>query len=84
MTEWGVVGVIIALVGLFFTVGKPVVELNKALTENTAEIRNNKKTLETFKADSKKTHEAQWNHIHANKEKLAEHEARIHNLEENQ
>lgn len=84
MTEWGVVGVIIALVGLFFTVGKPVVELNKALTENTTEIRNNKQTLTAFQADSKQTHAEQWDHIHANSEKLVDHEARIHNLEENQ
>ena len=28
MTEWGVVAVIIALVGLFITVGKPIINLN--------------------------------------------------------
>ena len=84
MTEWGVIGVIVTLVGLFFTVGKPVVDLNKSLTENTTETRNLKKSMETFQADSKKTHKEQWDHIHANSEKLVDHEARITNLEDHQ
>ena len=39
MNEWGVVTVIIALVGLFATVSKPIIKLNKTITELSTDLK---------------------------------------------
>ena len=33
MSEWGVVGVIVTLAGIFITVGKPVISLTKTIQD---------------------------------------------------
>ena len=38
--EWTVVTVLVALVGLFVTVGRPVVELNRSITRLTTMLEN--------------------------------------------
>ena len=49
MTEWGVVGVIIAVVGLFFTVGKPVITLNTSITKLTVTVDRLQKDYDDLK-----------------------------------
>ncbi len=49
MTEWGVVGVIVTLLTLIFTVGKPIISLNSSITQLTAEVTNILNGLEDFK-----------------------------------
>lgn len=49
MTEWGVVGVIVTLLTLIFTVGKPIISLNSSITQLTAEVASILKGLEDFK-----------------------------------
>ena len=49
MTEWGVVGVIVTLLTLIFTVGKPIISLNNSITQLTAEVSNILSGLEDFK-----------------------------------
>lgn len=71
--EWMVVTVIIALVGLFMTVGKPIITLNTAIThlqDAIDELRGDIKVL-TGRTDSQE-------------EKLQDHETRISILEEKQ
>lgn len=71
--EWTVVTVIIALVGLFMTVGKPVITLNSSITrlqDAINELREDIKVL-TNRTDSQE-------------EKLQDHETRISILEEKQ
>lgn len=71
--EWTVVTVIIALVGLFMTVGKPVITLNSSITrlqDAINELREDIKVL-TSRTDSQE-------------EKLQDHETRISILEEKQ
>lgn len=71
--EWTVVTVIIALVGLFMTVGKPIITLNGSIThlqDAIDELRENIKVL-TGRTDSQE-------------EKLQDHETRISILEEKQ
>lgn len=71
--EWTVVTVIIALVGLFMTVGKPVITLNSSIThlqDAIDELRGDIKVL-TGRTDSQE-------------EKLQDHETRISILEEKQ
>lgn len=71
--EWTVVLVIIALVGLFMTVGKPVVALNSSITrlqDAIDELREDIKVL-TNRTDNQE-------------ERLQNHETRISILEEKQ
>lgn len=71
--EWIVVTVIIALVGLFMTVGKPIITLNSSITrlqDAIVELREDIKVL-TGRTDSQE-------------EKLQDHETRISILEEKQ
>ena len=71
--EWTVVTVIIALVGLFMTVGKPIITLNGSIThlqDAINELREDIKVL-TGRTDSQE-------------EKLQDHETRISILEEKQ
>lgn len=71
--EWTVVTVIIALVGLFMTVGKPIITLNGSIThlqDAIDDLRENIKVL-TGRTDSQE-------------EKLQDHETRISILEEKQ
>lgn len=71
--EWTVVTVIIALVGLFMTVGKPIITLNGSIThlqDAIDELREGIKVL-TGRTDNQE-------------EKLQDHETRISILEEKQ
>lgn len=71
--EWTVVTVIIALVGLFMTVGKPIITLNGSIThlqDAIDELREDIKVL-TGRTDRQE-------------EKLQDHETRISILEEKQ
>ena len=71
--EWTVVTVIIALVGLFMTVGKPVINLNSSIThlqDAIDELREDIKVL-TSRTDNQE-------------ERLQNHETRISILEEKQ
>lgn len=86
--EWTVVTVIIALVGLFLTVGKPILNLNNnivklnmsldALRERT---ERHEKDLVEQKAHSHEAHQRLWEHNDQQDEKLNDHEARIGILE---
>ena len=71
--EWTVVTVIIALVGLFMTVGKPVITLNSSIThlqDAIDELREDIRVL-TGRTDNQE-------------EKIQDHEKRISILEEKQ
>ena len=71
--EWTVVTVIIALVGLFMTVGKPIITLNGSIThlqDAIDELREDIKVL-TNRTDNQE-------------ERLQDHETRISILEEKQ
>lgn len=71
--EWIVVTVIIALVGLFMTVGKPIVTLDSSITrlqDAIDELREDIKVL-TSRTDNQE-------------ERLQDHETRISILEEKQ
>lgn len=71
--EWTVVTVIIALVGLFMTVGKPIITLNGSIThlqDAIDELREDIKVL-TNRTDNQE-------------ERLQNHETRISILEEEQ
>lgn len=88
MNEWTVVTVLIALVGLFFTVGKPIISLNKNITKLDmsverayARLDKNEKAIEKHKESAHESHQKLWDHNAKQDDTLADHETRISVLE---
>ena len=88
MDEWVVVTVLIALVGLFMTVGKPILSLNKNITELNINIKHNSDEIGELKDDFKsqresahESHKKLWEHNSKQDEKIQDHETRLVILE---
>lgn len=91
MNEWAVVGVLATLVGLFFTVGKPIINLNSNITllnasikRNSDEIAEQKKELEKQRNHAHESHEKLWIKNGEQDEKIQDHETRISILEKSE
>lgn len=81
MSEWDVVTIIIAIVGLFFSVGKPIIKLNTNITILNESIKNTNKRQEDFEKCSEKEHDELWEHESEQDKILAEHQLRLHDLD---
>ena len=82
MNEWTVVTVLIALVGLFITVGKPILTLNSNVVKLNINVEQNNKELAQQKKDAKESHQRLWNKNDEQDKQLADHETRLGVLEE--
>lgn len=88
--EWTVVSVLIAIVGLIFTVAKPLTKNTKAMTQLSGRIDNltyriseEEKDLDAFKRKSADKHEKIFGQLNDHENKLINHEGRIYALEKN-
>ena len=88
MNEWTVVSVIIGIVGLFATVGAPIISLNKNIATLNAEMKRsnarhdkNEKALEKQKSDAHESHQKLWDKNNEQDKLIADHETRIQILE---
>lgn len=72
--EWTVVTVMVALAGLFVTVGRPVVELNRSITRLTTMLDHVTQRLDRLESDNRQTHARLW-------QRLDQHDDRLHKLE---
>lgn len=72
--EWNVVTVLVVLAGLFVTVGRPVVELNRSITRLTTMLDHVTQRLDRLETDNRQTHTRLW-------QRLDEHDGRLHKLE---
>ena len=86
--EWTVVTVVIALVGLFLSVGKPIITLNSSITKLNMSIENLKAAqthqedeLKQHKIHAHESHQRLWDHNDKQDKKIDEHERRIAHLE---
>ena len=88
MTEWGVVGVIIALLGLFMTVIKPLLTLNTSIVRLTDQMEHVSADLNKLTDENSRNHK----HIHERIDKhaktltdhaetLTEHERRLNEID---
>lgn len=91
MNEWQVVGVIVVLVGLFFTIGKPIIDLNKNITllnanvqQNNKELAEQKDELKEQRKSARESHQKLWAKNEEQDKVLRNHETRLSILEENQ
>ena len=81
MNEWGVFGVIVAIVGLFFTVGKPIINLNTSITILNENVKQQNERLNKFEKSSGKEHKELWEHEDKQDKLIAEHHMRLHDLD---
>lgn len=88
MNEWGVVGVIVTLVGLAVAIIKPIVQLNTNIVRLTDAVDGLKKAHTKIEEDNEKEHKQLHERIdHRKKENeglgdlVADHERRIGILE---
>ena len=82
MTEWGVVGVIIALVGFIATIIKPMINLTQSITKLTVLVEKLCKDMDEEVAHRRESHQRIWEHNEKQDEMLSDHESRIHILEQ--
>ena len=81
MTEWGVYGVIVALVSFGLLIGTPLMKLNSTITKLSALVEFMQKQIDTFRTDNDKEHNSIWNEMERHEDTLGDHETRISVLE---
>lgn len=84
MTEWGVVGVIIALVGLVAGIVGPITKLTQSITKLTVVVDRLDAEQKTQRANAKESHQKLWDKCGEQDEVLNDHEHRITVLETKQ
>ena len=81
MTEWGVVGVIVALAGLVVTLVRPMISLTKSITQLTTVVDRLKNDVEDTVDKNHESHRRIWAHNDEQDKTLTDHEKRIGFLE---
>lgn len=81
MNEWGVIGVIISLVGLVTAIVTPIVKLNATVVKLATVVDGLSKEVVTLLGNSRTTHDKLFNKIEEVSSKTSEHETRITVLE---
>lgn len=82
MNEWGVVGVLIALVTFGIAVVKPIVSLTRTITELTVVVRQLKDDMDVQKENAHDAHRRLWDREKEQDRQLADHELRLGKLED--
>ncbi|MBQ3072662.1 MAG: hypothetical protein IJD20_05170 [Oscillospiraceae bacterium] len=81
MTEWGVVGVLIAIVGLIISIARPLLSLNTAITRLTTELDGLRKDIQNFTTKNESSHDRIWKKAAEQDATLGDHEHRLTVLE---
>lgn len=81
MNEWGVVGVLIALVGFVFTLVKPILTLNTTITQLTEIVKRLQSDVEELTTRNSSAHARIFDRLEKDEKDLANHEMRITVLE---
>ena len=84
MTEWGVVGVIIALVGLVAAIVGPITKLTQSITKLTVVVDRLDAEQKTQRQSAKDSHKRLWEKCGEIDKTLDDHEHRITVLETKQ
>ena len=89
MTEWGVFGVVVALVGFAVAIITPILKLNTNITRLTVtmehlvkEMGGQSKEMKEIREKNHKSHERLWDKNEQQDKALENHETRIKVLEE--
>ena len=82
MTEWGVVGILITLVGFALTIGKPIITLNSTIVRVITKMEDFERRFKADREESTKVHNEIIEHAAEQEKRIADHEIRIVKLEE--
>ena len=82
MPEWGVFGVISALVGFLVATAGPLLKLNGAITRLTVAVEGFQKSLDKLDSENRNSHKDIYKRLDGHDTALAEHGQRIKHLEE--
>lgn len=81
MTGEQVVGLIAVIVGLFLSIGAPIIKLNTNIATLNATIKTIQTQQDKLESGNADDHRELWSKNDEQDEKLANHEMRIHDLE---
>ena len=81
MDEWGVVGVLVVVAGLFLSVGAPVIRLNSTLTKLSTLVEGLRDRQAQQEQNNTESHRRLWRHNDEQDATLNDHETRITILE---
>ena len=81
MAEWGVFGVVIALVGFAATFLAPALKLNSSITKLTVTVERLVKDMSDQRESNSKAHERLWDKNDEQDKAINDHETRITTLE---
>lgn len=81
LTEWDVLGVIIAIVGLFLTVGKPVISLMQSINTLNQTCASLDEAFKDFQRKNHESHTRIWEHAKRQDDVIQEHEERLIKIE---
>lgn len=73
MTEWGVVGVLIALAGFLSLVIKPIISLTKSITE----LNGNVRLFQNMFSQNDEEHDLLWKHNDVQDAKIEDHDRKL-------
>ena len=82
MTEWGVVGVIIALVGLVAAIAGPMNNNNGSITRLTVAVESFQRSLDKLDNENRESHKVFYDRLDGHDKLLAGHDARLKHLED--
>lgn len=81
MTEWGVVGVLIALVGFVAAIVTPIIKLNTSIVKLSTLVDNLGNQLTNMEATNSASHDRIWTRLDEHTSELNEHDKRISRIE---
>ncbi|OUN81937.1 hypothetical protein [Gemmiger sp. An50] len=81
MNEWSVVGVLVVVVGLFLSVGAPVIRLNSTITKLSTLVEGLRDRQVQQEQNNSDSHRRIWKHNEEQDAVLNDHETRITILE---
>ena len=82
MNEWVVITVLVTVIGIVATVVAPIVKLNTTITKLTTVVDVIQGTLKELTSENSKGHRRLWERNNEQDEKLANHDMRLHVMEE--
>lgn len=80
MTEWGVFGVIVAVVSFVIAIMAPIIKLNTTITKLNGTMERLREKLDDLTVDNKEAHKRLWDKVDENTNQLEKHEIEIEKL----
>ena len=81
MNEWGIVEVLVVLIGLFATVGAPIIKLISSITKLNATVDNLRENVDSVTRRNTDAHRRLWEHNEKQDAEIRDHGNRIERLE---